>query len=79
MESSSKVLLRHIPTFANSKTFNMPDPTGHKQRGTYFYFVFFRNLAGPKQLASPSVFKDFVGGGILINCGNRKIRTHFKI
>ena len=38
-----------------------------------FSFVFYRNLVGPKQLASPSVFKEFFGSGILIFFGNLKI------
>ena len=35
--------------------------------------IYFSNLVGPTQLASPSVFKELLGGGILINFGNQKI------
>ena len=40
--------------------------------------MFFFYLVGPKQLASPNVFKEFVGGRILIHFGNLKFIKQLK-
>ena len=42
--------------------------------------IVFVNPASPKQLVSPSVFKELFSGGILINVGNLKIlKTSYNI
>ena len=64
METSLTHLIFHISTFWKSK---FPEfLTLSDIKNVERMLSVFQNLVGPKQLASPSVFKELFGGGILI-------------
>ena len=67
METSSKHIFCISPHLGNPefpKQMTLPDIKHVELTSS---FVFFQNLVGTKQLASPSVFKDFYDGGVLMN------------
>ena len=65
--------------FGNPKFPDLWTPLDIKNVEPINLFVYFsQNLVGSKHLAPPSLFKEFVGGGSLINFGIPKNMTNLK-